>query len=56
VPVWKNLHEYELRWAGQPGRWEPVLYHQGRRVTKAWRLEMDADVAEDPFGGNANTE
>ena len=35
---------------------EAVLYRKGRRVTKAWMLYLKADVPEDPYGGNANTE
>jgi hypothetical protein len=53
-----DLVPYALRWYG-PGnpnpRAFPVLYLDGKRVTKPWHLIIDADVEADPSGGNANT-
>lgn len=50
--------EYALRWNQLPGENTPqmTLYHNGRRVTRDWRIKLDADVPADSFGGNANTD
>lgn len=48
---------FALRFVDVPGE-EPTaeLYRNGRRVTKAWTLELRLDHAADAAGGNANTE
>ena len=46
--------EYALRFSGFP--LEPVLYRNGKRVTKAWTLELKAYQIADSDGGNANTD
>lgn len=47
---------FSLRWVEQAdGPAYPVLYKNGKRVVKEWRLKLDFDSPEDPFGGNANT-
>jgi hypothetical protein len=33
-----------------------VLYHKGKRVTRAWGLTLVVGEPPDPNGGNANTE
>jgi FkbM family methyltransferase len=46
-----------LRWQARPGGLvQPVLYRDGRRVTRSWRLELTVEAPADPCGGNANTE
>ena len=35
--------------------WDDRLYFRGRRVAWPWRLELTAESAGDPDGGNANT-
>jgi hypothetical protein len=48
--------DYSLMWVDYEGKLStPVLYYKGRRVVKKWNLWMEADMAEDPKGGNANT-
>jgi FkbM family methyltransferase len=49
--------EYSLRWVDrQDGPAVPVLYLRGKRVTRAWGLELSAQIPADPYGGNANTD
>lgn len=48
----KDLPLYSIRWCAQG----PVLYLNGRRVTRKWELLMDEQVEADKHGGNANTE
>lgn len=50
-----DLWRYSLRWVQRGDRSLPVLYRDGRRITRAWRLGLDVDVPADPSGGNANT-
>ncbi len=46
-----------LRWYNTPeGKSIPVLYRNGKRVTKAWTLVYSAVSKEDKEGANANTE
>lgn len=35
---------------------QPVLFRNGKRVTRAWALDMSVECPVDPHGGNANTE
>ena len=58
-----ELHRYVLRWVDAPGSAQagsggptPVLYHDGKRVTKEWSLALTAKMAQDECGGNANTD
>lgn len=47
---------FSLRWVEQAdGPAFPVLYRHGKRIVKAWKIVMDCESPEDPFGGNANT-
>lgn len=47
---------FSLRWVEQvDGPSYPVLYQNGKRIVKKWRLKLDFESPEDPFGGNANT-
>lgn len=47
---------YSLRWVEQSdGPAYPVLYKNGKRIVKAWAINLNFDSPEDPFGGNANT-
>ena len=52
----KDLDHYSLRWACEGGGHTPVLYRDGKRVTREWCLFMSADLPKDRHGGNANTE
>ena len=49
---------YALRWVDNPigGKPIPVLYKNGKRVTKRWEINYKGYSAEDPYGGNANTD
>lgn len=47
------LSKYGLRWTSDG---TPVLYFDGKRVVKPWKLSIDVDMPADPHGGNANTE
>jgi hypothetical protein len=49
---------YALRWYDCPnsGRAKPVLYKNGKRITKRWEINYKAFSLEDPDGGNANTD
>jgi hypothetical protein len=48
---------WAIRWVDkQSGPAEPVLYRDGKRVTKAWCLDLHIEHAADEFGGNANTD
>ena len=47
---------FSLRWVEQKdGEAYPVLYQNGKRVVKAWRIDLQFESPEDPFGSNANT-
>ncbi len=49
-----EMHRYSLRWRlGEDGCAWAVLYHDGRRVTEAWRLFLTADAAADSCGSSA---
>lgn len=49
-------HTFALRWHMSPeGKSIPVLYKNGKRVTKAWTLVYSCVSAEDVNGSNANT-
>lgn len=50
-----DLTAYDFRWYGKPGEEQCSLYFHGRRVIKAWKLTMDVDNPQDPYGENANT-
>ncbi len=53
VPV-TDLWDYALRWVHVPGKESAVaLYHLGRRVTKPWKMSLEADVEEDKHGSAA---
>lgn len=45
---------WALRW-NQDGSML-TLYHNGRRITRSWKLHIEAEAPADPQGGNANTE
>lgn len=51
-----DLWRYSLRWRSDGTAHVPVLYHEGRRVTKPWRLTLTADVPADETGASANTD
>mgnify|MGYP007069474517 CR=1 FL=1 len=47
---------YSMRWVERiDGSSCPVLYKNGKRVVKSWKINLEHDEPEDPFGGNANT-
>lgn len=47
---------YSMRWVDViDGDSFPVLYKNGKRVVKSWKLSMSYNSPEDEFGGNANT-
>jgi hypothetical protein len=47
---------YTLRFVEQAdGTFRPVLYHDGKRVTKPWRVTMSYEDAGDPGGASVNT-
>ena len=49
----KDIHRYALRfYESTPGP-VPVLYLDGKRVTEAWALECQAEMAEDVKGASA---
>jgi hypothetical protein len=48
---------WALRWVDrESGGAAPVLYRDGKRVTRQWRLEAMIDQAVDAHAGNANTD
>jgi hypothetical protein len=48
---------WALRWVDrESGVAEPVLYRDGKRVTRQWSLEATIDHPADAHGGNANTD
>lgn len=47
--------EYSVAFYHPEGGLAPTLYRKGRRVTKAWTLELKVDEPADPWGGNGNT-
>lgn len=47
-----EMHRYALRWHDGD---KLTLYLDGKRITKAWRIMIDATVPADTRGGNANT-
>lgn len=49
-----DLRRFSLRWVY--GQEAPVLYCDGKRVTKAWKMTIMVESPADPFGGNANTD
>ncbi len=50
-------HTLALRWyMTSEGKSVPVLYRNGKRVTKAWTIIYSALSNEDKDGSNANTE
>ena len=46
-----DLWRYVVRFDGH----KPTLYENGKRVTRAWSLEMSASQPADTEGANANT-
>ena len=49
--------QFALRWYDTPeGNAVPVLYRNGKRVTKAWQVTYVAKSDEDLDGANANTD
>jgi hypothetical protein len=56
VPA-NEFYRYAIRWYWSVGNDAslPVLYKDGRRVTKPWGLSMDVSIAGDPGGASANT-
>lgn len=50
-----DLHRYVVRWVKDGEQSVPTLYQDGKRVTKAWSLHMEADSAPDEKGASANT-
>lgn len=49
--------QFALRWYDTPeGKSIPVLYRNGKRVTKAWQIVYSATSSEDIEGANANTD
>jgi hypothetical protein len=52
----REMHHYSLMFCiGKDGLSFPVLYVDGRRVVKRWKLELTADIPEDKYGPNGNT-
>jgi len=51
----EEMHRYALRFYQSSAGPAPVLYLDGKRVTRARRIEMAADVPADPGGESANT-
>jgi hypothetical protein len=48
---------WAVRWVDrEDGPADAVLYRDGRRVTRAWSLELRIDQPADRDGGNANTD
>lgn len=48
----EGLHRFSLRWLADGGM---TLYHEGKRVTKSWRLLARWTAEEDVSGASANT-
>jgi len=49
--------QFALRWYDTPeGNTVPILYKNGKRVTKAWQISYNAKSDEDIEGANANTD
>lgn len=51
----KDLYRFTIRWTNTDDMPIPVLYCDGKRVTKAWRLTLRVEAGPDEYGGNANT-
>jgi hypothetical protein len=51
----EEMHRYAVRFYQSSEGPAPVLYFDGKRVTRAWRLEMAVDVPADRGGESANT-
>jgi hypothetical protein len=51
----KELWRYSLRWYVGNGGCVPTIYCNGKRVTKAWKLELAVEEQEDVKGASANT-
>lgn len=48
---------YAIRWVDCiDGSSYPVLYKNGKRVVKSWKINFDFAFPPDEFGGNANTD
>jgi hypothetical protein len=48
---------YSMRWVETSnGEAYPILYKNGKRVVKAWKISMSYNSPADEFGGNANTD
>lgn len=45
-----------IRWVDTlEGKSVPILYKNGKRVTKSWEMVFSCYSKEDPHGSNANT-
>lgn len=45
-----------IRWVDTlEGKPVPILYKNGKRVTKSWEMVFSCYSKEDPHGSNANT-
>lgn len=51
----RELSRYAIRWVAEDCEYVPVLYHDGKRVTKRWSLEMNFESPPDEQGASANT-
>lgn len=51
-----DLSHYTIRFVEAEGDPTPVLYHDGKRVTKKWFVSLLHWQAADEHGGNANTD
>ena len=48
---------FSLRWVEKiDGRAYPVLYRNGKRVIKNWKLKVNFEMPADETGGNSNTD
>ena len=50
-----DLSRFAVRWVRGVGSDVPVLYLDGKRVTKRWEMAMIVKMEADEHGGNANT-
>lgn len=48
---------FAIRWVDcENSEPHPVLYKNGKRVVKSWRISLYFESPPDEFGGNANTD
>lgn len=50
-----DLHRYQLLFTREGSEYRPILYQDGRRIVKNYKITVTAEVSADPYGDNANT-